>query len=169
MARVFIILALLMSLGCAATEQVSPTSPDSKVSGTYRVVLPGGSWRPLEVEGADVAMGQGEKAAFAILSPSKIDKALPLEVLRLNLLLEVKNKKILYKGSAVLDGQPALHTILEGTVEGDKVRIESYVAAKGGLVYDLVYWAGPAYFQAFQGDFEGVVKSFRFVEPLVGR
>lgn len=163
-----IVFALLLFLGCQSLEE-KPV-PLSKALGTYRVTLPAAGWRPTEMDGADIAMQHKEKPiAFAIFSPSRLKESLPLDVLSLHLLLEIKDKKVLQKDYVTLDGQPAIHTVLEGRVEVERVRIESYVVARAGLVYDIVYWASPVYFQEFRKDFQEVVKSFSFTEPVVGK
>jgi hypothetical protein len=119
------------------------------------------------MEGADVAMEPiAGGAAFAILTPSRMkEEALPLAVLSAQLFLEVKDKKIISREYITLGGQPAIKTLLEGRVEGEGMRIESYVITRGEWVYDIIYWGNSKGFEAHRGDFQRVVESFRFIEP----
>jgi hypothetical protein len=85
--------------------------------------------------------------------------------LRTQLLIEIKDKKILSSEYVTVGGQPAIRTLLEGDVQGEKVRIESYTFTRDGLVYDIVYWAHPHGFEFYYKDFQQVVESLRFIEP----
>jgi hypothetical protein len=118
------------------------------------------------MEGADVAMRhEVSSVAFALFTPSRMKKeVLPLEVLSTQLLMEIKDKQIITKEYLTLGGHPALRTLLEGTVEGVRVKIEAWVLTRGELVYDIIYWGSPEDFQAHYDDFRQVVGSFRFVE-----
>ncbi|MFN3466870.1 MAG: hypothetical protein ACK4WF_04110, partial [Candidatus Brocadiales bacterium] len=119
----------------------------------------------LEMEGADVAMEPASGgAAFAIFTPSRMKKeALPLETLSIQLLIEIKDKKIISRERLIIGGQPALKTLLEGKVEGTRVRVESYTLTKGDLVYDIIYWGRPEEFQVHHEAFQRVVESFKIV------
>ncbi len=119
------------------------------------------------MEGADVAMGhEVSPVAFAIFTPSRMKKGvLPLAVLSSQLLLDIGDKQVVSREYVTLGGEPALRTLLEGKVEGERVMVESYVLTKGELVYDIVYWGRPEEFYVYREDFQRVVESLRFIGP----
>lgn len=156
--------------GCRSLPEEEFVKPEAQAQRTYEVTLPASGWKSLEIEGADVAMEhEVSPVTFAIFIPSRMKKAapggLPLAVLSTQLLLEIKDKKIISREYITLGGQSAIRTLLEGKVEGEKVRIEAYVLTKGEWVYDIIYWGRPEAFQAHHEDFRRVVESFRLIEP----
>ena len=161
----FLSLVLLFALGgagCQSLPEEEFVRPEVQTLRTYQVTLPASGWKPLEVEGADVAMKhEVSPVAFAIFTPSRMKKeGLPLEVLSIQLLIEIKGKKIISRERLTIGGQPALKTLLEGKLEGERVEVESYVLTRGDLVYDIVYWGRPGEFQVHHEDFQRVVESF---------
>lgn len=173
MLKRFLALVLLSALGgpgCQPPPEWEYVKPEPQLTRTYQVTLPTTGWRSLEMEGADVAMEPASGgAAFAIFTPYRMKKeVLPLETLGIQLLIEIKDKKVISRERLTLGGQPALRTLLEGKVEGEVVRIESYVITKGEWVYDIIYWGRPEEFQVHYEAFQRVMESFRFIESASG-
>ncbi len=168
------VLVVLCGVGCQTPPKEEFVKLAAKAPRAYQVGLPKSGWIPVEMEGADVAMeNELSQASFAIFTPSRMKKeVLPLELLSTQLFIEIKGKNIISKEYLTIGGHPpdmkggitALKTVLEGTVEGEKVKMESYVFIRGDLVYDIIYWAHPEDFHFFRGDFQGVIESFRFID-----
>jgi hypothetical protein len=72
------------------------------------------------------------------------------------------NKKIISKETVLVDNQSALHTVLEGEMDNYKLKLDAYVIKSGDKVYDLVYWTPSDSFDYVKGDFENMVRTFRF-------
>ncbi|HHT9120470.1 MAG TPA: hypothetical protein ACFYD3_08010 [Candidatus Hypogeohydataceae bacterium YC41] len=164
-----VLLSVIAGLGCQSLPEEEFFKLLAQAPRNYQVTLPKEGWKSLEMEGADIAMESASGgAAFAIFIPSRMKKAdsgeIPLGVLRTELLLEIKGKKIISSEYLTLAGQQAIRTLLEGKVEGEKVKIEAYTLTKGDLVYDIVYWARPEEFEIYHKDFQQMMESFRFVE-----
>lgn len=158
------LLSILGAPGCQPLPEERFARPE--VLPSYQATLPTSGWKPLEVEGAELAMEhEVDSAAFAIFTPSSMEKEiLPLDVLSIQLLIEIKDKKIISKEYLTIGGQSAIRTLLEGRVEGEKVKIEAYVLTKEKLVYDIIYWGRPEDFASHHEDFRRLVESFRFIE-----
>lgn len=101
---------------------------------------------------------------IAIISSKIENKGFSLEMLNRHLFLGMTDKKIISMESMLMDNQSALHTILEGEMDNYKLKIDSYVIKVGDKVYDLVYWAPSDSFDPVRGDFENLVRTFRFTK-----
>ena len=106
---------------------------------------------------------------IAFISSDRENKKVSLKMLNNQLFIGMKNKKILLNEPMLVDNQKALHTIVESEMDNCKLKIDSYVIKMGDKVYDLVCWAPSDSFSFVQGDFEKMVRSFKFTrreEPL---
>ena len=70
--------------------------------------------------------------------------------------------------STTVDNQNAIHTMLAGEMDNCKLKIDSYVIRAGNYIYDLVYWVPSDSFDYVKGDFENMVRSFKFTVILIG-
>ncbi len=114
--------------------------------------------------GEDLALwNSGAGAGLAVIPHRQERGNLPLDVLQTHLFIGIKHRRILSKHCVTLSEQRALHTVLIGEVNGSEIKISSYVLARDGWVYDLVYWAQPDCFDNALGDFERMVTSFVFI------
>ena len=125
--------------------------------------MPGKGWEPIKVGKEDMALWHKQHhAMIAIISSDIENKGFSLEMLNRHLFLGMTGKKIVSKESVLVDNQKALHTIVGGEMDNNKLKIDSYVIKVGDKVYDLVYWAPSDSFDSVQGDFENLVRSFTF-------
>ncbi|GAN32839.1 MAG: hypothetical protein DYG83_01040 [Candidatus Brocadia sp. AMX2] len=131
----------------------------------YTVGIPGNGWEPVMADKVDIALWHKQyKAMIAIISSKIENKGFSLEMLKRHLLIGMTAKKIVSEDSVLVDNQSALHTILEGKMDNNKLKINSYVIKVGDKVYDLVYWAPADSFDSVKGDFENMVRTFRFTK-----
>ena len=155
-------------LGCAQLQVKDGTlSPPHK---NYTVTIPGKGWELVKAGKEDVALWHKQyHAMIAFISSDIENKKVSLKMLNNQLFIGMKNKKILLNESMLVDNQVALHTIVESEMDNCKLKIDSYVIEVGDKVYDLVYWSPSDSFDNVQGDFESMVKTFKFTqikEPL---
>lgn len=157
----FSISSLLSISGCATLkiEEGVFFPPHER----YTVSIPASGWEPIRVGKEDMALWHKQHdAMIAVISSTIENKGFSLETLNRHLFLGVTGKKILSKESVFVDNQHALHTILEGEMDNNTLKIDSYVITVGDMVYDLVYWTPPDSFDAVKGDFEHMVRTFTF-------
>jgi formyltetrahydrofolate hydrolase len=74
----------------------------------------------------------------------------------------LRDRVVVESGEVPVNGRMAAHTVMEGRMKTSdaRVRIESYVVKGEHCVWDLLYTAEPASFDASRGDFQALVESF---------
>jgi hypothetical protein len=128
------------------------------------VTLPGADWELVPDSRAELELRHTRSAAgmlvHASCEPGTVRRS--LEVLRLQLLIGLRERRVAESGLVSVNGREAAHAILEARMDGhrERVRIELYVVKGERCVYDLLYAAPPAAFAARQGDFQRFVASF---------
>lgn len=128
----------------------------------YTVSIPGNEWEQVKAGKEDIALWHRQYyAMIAIISSDMEHKGFSLEMLNRHLFLGMTGKKIILKEPVLVGNQKALHTILEGEMDNNKLKIDSYVIKVGDKVYDLVYWAPAVSFDSAKGDFENMVQTFQ--------
>ena len=155
------IVIFLCILGCSPLEikrgVFSP--PDEK----YTVHIPDSGWEPIKLGKEDLALWHKQyHATIAFISSNVKGKKGSLEALDNQLFIGMKHKRIVLKDFVLVDNQRAMHTILTCELDNHELKIDSYVIQSGDRVYDLVYWASSDSFNRTLGDFENIVKSFKF-------
>jgi hypothetical protein len=153
--------AVVITVGCAGKriEHGMFHAPSG-----YRVALPGPAWAiaergPAELELRHRSVGAGMLVNAACEGPVA---GRSLDVLTRHLLVGLRDRAVLETGQVSLNGHRAVHTVVEGRPAGteQRVRVEAYVVKDERCVYDLLYVAPPAAFDALRADFEGFVQSF---------
>jgi hypothetical protein len=130
----------------------------------YRVTVPGPGWVVVDDSPADLELrradGQAGMLAAATCHPATTRQH-PANLSR-HLLLGLRERETLEGGDALLAGYRGVHQIVEGRMRDsrERVRIESYTVKDDRCVYDLLYVASPAAFDATRADFERFVASF---------
>lgn len=158
-----VLIWLTLAVGCE-TVRVADNVFTPK-NGLYKVAIPEDSWDILKVSNEDVTLWNGKyKAMLAIISNRSDGAELPLEVLNNHLLLGISNKAALSRDETSVDGVKALHTILMAELDGNPLKIYVVVLKKDETVFNIVYWADPDHYDNGIGDFESLLKSFRFVK-----
>ncbi|MFN3531311.1 MAG: hypothetical protein ACK41Q_02195 [Candidatus Brocadia sp.] len=155
--------SLLYTLGCSTVRIREGVffPPHEK----YTISIPGKGWEPIRVGKEDMALWHRQyHSMIAIISSEIENKEFSLEMLNRHLFLGMTGKKIISKEFVLVDNQSALHTILEGEMDSNKLKIDSYVIKVGDKVYDLVCWAPADSFDPVKDDFENMVRTFRFTK-----
>jgi hypothetical protein len=153
-----VLLAALLA-GCSATHVENGVFYSAK---GYRVNLPATGWSikaggaaELELERRDPAGGM---LADATCDPTTSSR--PLSVLTRHLTFGLKDRVVEDGGDLSLDGRPARRAIVHGNMDGTPVGVEAVVIKGERCVYDFLYVAPEASFEAGRRDFQAFVESF---------
>jgi hypothetical protein len=154
--------ALTLALGACAGRRLV----DGVYRGPsgYRVTVPGAAWEVAADSRADLEL-RHRSAPVGMLANAVCDPAVARrgwDVLAQHLLIGVRDREVVEAGEMPVNGRVASHRVLEGRMRqtDDRVRIESYTLKGHRCVYDLLYVAPPADFDAWRGDFRRFVESF---------
>lgn len=153
--------AMVALAGCAGSRIESGVYHSSK---GYRIVPPGAAWTLVTESGADLELRHRTERA-AMLANADCEPAparRPLDVLTRQLLLGLRDRVVVEDGEVSLGGRRAAHAVLEGRMgrDAEPMRIEAFVTKDARCVYDFLYVAPPAAFDALRPDFEGFVGTF---------
>ena len=130
----------------------------------YRVTLPRDGWVVDRNSGADLELrhqsGSAAMLVNGLCDAPAVDRR--PDVLVRQLLLGLRDRKVVESGEVPVNGRAATHTLMEGRMmtSDARMRIESYVVKGEHCVWDLLYVAEPGAFDATRGDFQALVESF---------
>jgi len=161
-----VLACLFLGQGCALLFP-DRTAPKSQ---SYTVAPPGTPWHKLAV-GDDPSSTDAMKADMAFENPDtgaiislnsicrKYNK-LSLESLTENLVRGVADRKTVERKEVELDGEKALDTTFEGTVDDVLLNLRTVVMIKGDCTYDFIHVTvpkrqigHPQFFDAFLNSF----------------
>jgi hypothetical protein len=154
--------AVLLVSGCAVKRIENGVYHASK---GYRVTVPGNEWGPVDDSPADLELrhrsspaGMAVHAVCEGAAPRR-----PTGLLARQLLIGLRDRAVVERGSTQIAGRPASRVVLDGRLEGStgNVRIETLVMTDGRCAYDFMYVAPPATFDVTRADFTRFVDSFR--------
>jgi hypothetical protein len=154
-------LALLLVLaGCGGVRIVGGVYHSPK---GYRVTVPGAEWQVVERPRADLELRHTALSAGILVNASCQPDTMrrTLDVLQRQLLAGLRDRVVKDQEVVTVHGRPAVHTLLEGRLDGDAARmeIETYVVKGEPCVYDLLYAAPPGAFEQARDAFHQVVES----------
>ncbi|HEX6210719.1 MAG TPA: hypothetical protein VF136_08080 [Methylomirabilota bacterium] len=154
--------ALTLALGACAGRRV--VDGVFRAPSGYRVTVPGEAWEVAPDSRADLEL-RHRTAPVGMLANAVCDPAVTRrgwDVLARHLVLGIRDREVVEGGEVPVNGRVASHRVLEGRMRqsDDRVRIESYTLKGERCVYDLLYVATPAAFEAWRGDFRRFVESF---------
>lgn len=130
----------------------------------YRLTVPGRDWVVVDDSPADLELRRADGQAGMLAAATcrrASTRQRPADLSR-HLLLGLRERETLEDGDASLAGYRGVHQVVEGRMRDsrERVRIESYTVKDDRCVYDLLYAAPPAAFDASRPDFERFVASF---------
>ena len=153
-----ILLAFLLA-SCASGKVVDSFYLDQAKG--FKVPFLQEPWRRIAVPDVELAFRDEEtEAVIALFSSCGSEGRAPLNVLAKRLFFGIKERKLLERRPLSLNGAEAIHTILQGKLKEEEVKVSSYVVKRDECVYDLVYMAPPDRFEAKLLDFESFVKGW---------
>jgi hypothetical protein len=154
--------AVLLVSGCAVKRIENGVYHSSK---GYRVVIPGNEWAPFDESPADLEL-RHRASPVGMAIHAMCEGAAPrraTDVLARQLLIGLRDRSVIERGSTEIAGRPASRAVLDGRLDGSttRVRMETMVMTDGRCVYDFTYVAPPETFDATRADFTRFVDSFR--------
>ena len=154
--------ALAFIFGCALKRIENGVYHSSK---GYRVTIPKAGWTLVADGPADLTLrhpaadaGMAVNAVCEGAAPRRADG-----VLARQLQIGLRDRKVIERATADVAGRPASRMLVEGHLEESaaRVRIESLSMKDGRCLYDFLYVAPRATFEATRADFARFVDSFR--------
>lgn len=173
---VCILLSSMLLSACSATRFVgyyfsSGDGSGGTLSGdvyktedtSYRIgSLPSG-WSRQDVDGGDlVFQNTAERATITVNSNcdgKKVKHHLP--VLSDSLVIGISGKELISRDETVVDGQPALYSIYQGSFDNVPIKISTLIFKKGSCIYEFTYASSPDNFQASEPQFKAFTSEFR--------
>lgn len=120
-------------------------------------------WQPIEVSDAALAF-RDEGAGGTIVVNARCDRDgedVPLASLTQHLFMRFTEREIVKEETVPFDGREALHTIVTAKLDGVPKSFSVWVLKKDGCVYDMIYIADPAGFQAGVAEFDAFAQALR--------
>jgi hypothetical protein len=154
--------AVLLVSGCAVKRIENGVYHSSK---GYRVAVPGSEWASVGESPADLELRyRSAPAGMAVHAEcGGATRRRAADVLARQLLIGLRNRAVIERGTTEIAGRPASRAVVDGRLDGATadVRVETLVMKDGRCVYDFMYVAPPATFDATRADFIRFVDSFR--------
>ena len=153
--------AIVALTGCAGRRIENGVYHSAK---GYRVTVPGPDWMVTEESRADLELRHQDGAAAMLANAQCDDGPKPRsgDLLLGHLLIGIRGRATIEQEEVSVNGRQAVRRVLDGRLDGDEgpTRIEVYVLKDGRCVYDFVYAAPPASFDAWRPEFRRFVESF---------
>ena len=130
----------------------------------YRIAIPGDGWTVTPDSRADLELrrpgGRLGMLVNAACDPETLKSS--LRTLERHLLSGLRDRSLVTAENVTLAGRSARHAVIDGRFrdEVEPVRVELYVIRDGRCVYDFLYAAPPASFEAARPEFERFVETF---------
>jgi hypothetical protein len=159
----FVVLAVaLLVPGCAVKRIENGVYHSSK---GYRVAIPTSAWTLVDDGPADLVLRHRASAAGMAVN-AVCEGAAPRRapgVLARQLQIGLRDRRTIERTTVEVGGRPASRVVVEGRLEDSpaSVRIESLSMTNERCLYDFLYVAPPATFDATRGDFAQFVGSFQ--------
>lgn len=147
--------------GCAAKRIVDGVYHSPK---GYRIAIPSEAWVVVEGSRADLELRHHAAPvgmlASAVCRQESARRA--LNVLARQLLIGLRDRVMVEHGEVMLNGRPAAHAVIQGRMHdsAERVTAEVYIVKDERCVYDLVYVADPALFEAWRSEFRRFTQTF---------
>lgn len=135
----------------------------------YEAQPPDASWRVIAVDNTDLAFWN-EKLSASILVNSTCEgyRDVPVRSLANHLFIGIEDKVFLEQRHLPLDGRLAWYSLVEGLLDGARVKVAAYTMVKDYCTYDLSYTAPLRNFDAGFEAFSRVARDFRVIKRKQG-
>jgi hypothetical protein len=154
-----VLLAALLLAGCSAGRIDNGVFYSPK---GYQVSLPRQGWAVRHGGAAELELQRRDPAGGMLADATCEDNTAgrPLPVLARHLTFGLKDRVLEDGGTLTLAGRPAQRAVVRGSLDGTPVGVEAVVVKGDRCVYDFLYVAPAAAFEAGRGDFRAFVESF---------
>jgi hypothetical protein len=160
-AHLLVAACLVATAGCATTSIAEGRYRSPK---GYRVAVPARGWTLVNEDGVDLILRYDASPAEMLVNAScdGVHRSRSSEILARHLLMGLRHRTVLEKGEVAIDGRAAMHVVLEGEDADERapVRVDAYVLKGDRCVYDFLYAAPAAAFDAGRDDFRRLLESF---------
>ena len=160
------VLLMLALLGCAHGRIVNGTFVSDDYG--FSVALPGPPYERIMAKGALVAVtdsGTGASIAIAVSPDTYTDaneSKKALDYITRDLFFFLTKKKYRVFEDVMVGGVQGRHAILTGMDDDKELIFSAYVTQFSGMIYDVVFWCEPQYFDTASAVFEKMVGTFVF-------
>ena len=130
---------------------------------SYRIgSLPSG-WKRQDVKGGDLVYQNASLRATITVNSNCDGKKVNhhLTVLSDSLVIGISGKELISREEIVVDGEPALYSIYEGSFDNVPIKISTLIFKKGSCIYEFTYASSPDSFQAGEVEFKAFTSEFR--------
>ena len=148
-----------------ACQTTSPMQRDVFDNGVvrFRLPVPDGQWRRVQVDKIDVAWTNREGSSLlANAYCTGVDDA-PLEVLTNHLFIGMTDRNLLQQYKTELSHREALVTDMDAKLDGVARRTRAVVVKKDGCVYDLVLSSPPEAFPEATEHLDALLAKFEIL------
>jgi hypothetical protein len=128
----------------------------------YRVGPLPAPWQRVRIKGNDLAFHRADHGSMAVNATCREYDDVPPEVLLNQLLFGTTRREYLVDEEVTVDGRGARHAVVEAELDGVPVRLDMYVLARSGCVFDLSYVSDRSAPAAL--EFAQFVRDFRVEE-----
>ncbi len=154
---------LLLLVGCAGRTTADGGTRARGPEGRYDTGRPGAGWAAVAPGGADRAWHHRENGATIYTDSNCAERFEdgPLPDLVQHATFGIATGTPVRDEPMALDGRDAHLRVVNGALDGVSVKVGAVVTRQHTCVYDLLYIAPPARFDAGWADFVAVVDGFR--------
>ena len=131
----------------------------------FRVPAAPSTWQRIEADGGSLAF-RDDGASATILVNGRCKRGeddVPLASLTQHLFMQFTERDQVSQEVVPFDGREAMHTVMSAKLDGVAKRFDVWVLKKDGCVYDMIYLADPARFDAGVPEFRKFVGGFTTV------
>lgn len=143
-------------LGCGSASFAGNVFEDSTTR--YRLGEPGHGFAQVAIGDNDVTYSHPDLGTIGVNATCEGYDDVPVQALTNHLLFGTAERELLEQNTVRLDGRGALHSRYRLSLDGVPVKLELYVLAKNGCIFDFSHVAGTA------APREGTVAFTRLVE-----
>ncbi|MCF6148578.1 MAG: hypothetical protein E3K37_07960 [Candidatus Kuenenia sp.] len=151
--------------GCASLSNKKHLLPFDQ---QYTIHSMGKGWQILQEEKEGLSLWNEEYNATIVIIYSHLhNETLTPDLLNHQLFIGIRNKDVIMKESVLIDGKETLHSVLMGKLDDKKFKFDAYVIKEDIFVCDIVYFAQPEFFDSAHGDFQELIRSFKFTNTRI--
>ena len=132
----------------------------------FRIPSPPGHWERVDHSHALAFRDERTSAMILFNARCGLDgDDIPLSALTNHLFMQFTDKQLETQEVVPFDEREAMHTRMVASLDGVPLRYDAWVLKKDGCVYDMLYFAEPARFEAGYGAFSSMVRQFATLDP----
>ncbi len=160
--RATLLFCLAVLVGCAGATFRDGVYSDEHVR--YRVGALPASWKPVEVDGNNLAFHEPGMGTIGVNATCTEYEDVPAEALVNHLLFDTTSRRFLVEETVTLDGRGARHVVVQLELDGAPLEFEIFLLKKDGCVFDLTHIRSRTAPSAARTTFLAFVERFALLE-----